>query len=525
MQLNKKILKKQGVALVTMLTLMSGLLSGCAPKSDEGSKLTPLEQAYLDAGSETYWDVSTPEAQGMDAEMLNQMYAEIASRKIDVHHVLILKNGYKVSEANYYPYGSDDLHLLNSVTKSFTSALIGKAIDESFIDGVDQSVMSFFKDRTIANPSANKDAMQLKHLLTMTSGIDWSEEVGGSAVNSTTQMWQSDNQIQFMLDLEVLNEPGSQFYYSTGGTHLMSGILRETTGMVEADYATEKLFNPLDINTFAWGADNQGNNSGGSRLFLTATDLAKFGELYRNQGLWNDAQIIPASWVDASIQKYYDTPAGPSSMSGYGYQWWMNPFGGYSARGFGGQFLYVVPESDLVVVILGSMYSTFFEPDRLMSKFILPAIKSDEALPENKTALDALLTTQLAVTKAPAATEVPTLNAAAKEMTGQIFTVDGGDQVGVDFTDLSSEAVLHWTTDGETYDVPVGLDGVYRFSQCSGFYLKGYASEIGFKGQWSNDQNFVITICPTDGDATYTLSLTYENGALKSKFRSNLTGK
>lgn len=515
--------KKKCASLFAILMLMSVLIFGCSPKVEE---LTELEKAYQSSGSETYWVASTPESQGMDSELLQQMYTEIASRKLDIHHVLILKNGLKVSEANYYPYDANSLHLLNSVTKSFTSSLIGKAIDEKLIEGVDEPVISFFKDRTISNPSAYKDQMQLKHLLTMTSGIDWIEEGNnGSPTDSTTQMWRSDNQIQFMLDLEVTREPGSQFYYSTGGSHLLSGVLKAATGMPEGDYATEKLFRPLGIETFAWGTDEQGNHSGGSRLFLTASDLAKFGELYRNKGKWHEEQILPSSWIDDSTKKYYDTPVGPSSMSGYGYQWWMNPFGGYSARGFGGQFLYVVPESDLVVVFLGSMYSTFFEPDRLMADYILPSIKSKEPIEENPTALDVLLDTQLAVTKAPEPQEVPALNATAKDISGQRFDVESGDQIGLDFTEGSKEAMLHWVTDGETYDVPVGLDGIYRFSKCSGFYLKGYESNIGFMGKWTNDNTFIITVSPTDGDASYTLALTYENGTLTSKFRSNLTGK
>lgn len=538
MQFDRSIMKKRGIIWLATLTLIGGMfLTGCSSSysdkpgdntSAEAESVAAADESNLKlaAAAETYWEASAPEAQGMDSALLTQMYEDIASSKLDVHHVLILKNGYKVSEANYYPYAATDLHILNSVTKSFTSALIGKAIDEKLIAGVDQPVLDFFKSRTIANPSAFKDNMILKDLLTMTSGIDWSETGNyGASTDSNTQMWQSENQIQFMLDKAVTKEPGSTFYYCSGGTHLMSGILTEVTGQSEEQYATEKLFKPLGIENYTWGLDNQGNNSGSSRLFLSASDLAKFGELYRNKGNWNGEQLIPEAWVEASTQKLYDTPNGPSSQSGYGYQWWMNPFGGYSARGFGGQFLYVVPDLDLVVVFMGSMGSTFFAPDRLMTEYVLPAVNGDAPLPENKVAQEALSAMEQKVLEAPAATETPALNDTAKGMSGQIFTVENGDKIGVDFVEGSSEATLHWTTDGETYDVPVGLDGIYRFSPCSGFYLKGYTSNVGFTGKWTTDRTFIITVCPTDGDATYTLALTYDKGILKSTFRSNLTGR
>ena len=250
MQIDRSIMKKRGIIWLATLALMGGMfLTGCSSNNSDNPGNNPsTETAVAEStlkqttGFETNWEASTPEAQGMDSALLTQMYEDIESSKLDVHHVLILKNGIKVSEANYYPYAATDLHILNSVTKSFTSALIGKAIDEKLIEGVEQPVMDLFKDRTIANPSAFKDSMKLKDLLTMTSGIDWTETGNyGASTDSNTQMWQSDNQIQFMLDKAVTKEPGSTFYYCSGGAHLMSGILTEVTGLSEEMYATEKL--------------------------------------------------------------------------------------------------------------------------------------------------------------------------------------------------------------------------------------------------------------------------------------------
>jgi CubicO group peptidase (beta-lactamase class C family) len=345
--------------------------------------IAPLPEIWPTQG----WPTSTPEQQGMDSAQLVQMLDAVAAKKLNIHSILIIRHGYLVAEVHYGSTSPTVKHELYSATKSFTSALIGIAIQKGFIDGVNRSVLDFFTDRLVANLDDRKKAITLEHLLTMSSGLDWPES--GKAYTTTDNpyvgMMRSPDWVQFALDRPMAEQPGAVFNYNSGGSHLLSAIIQETTGIGTLAFATENLFKPLGITDVYWGADASGLAVGGSDLRLTPRDMAKFGYLYLRNGVWEGRKIVPAEWVKASTVEQIETT---DDELGYGYQWWVYPDGSFCAHGLGGQYIFVHPGQDLVVVFTSWLTGSDTEqPPALMNSFIVPAARSARPLQENPAAL------------------------------------------------------------------------------------------------------------------------------------------
>jgi CubicO group peptidase (beta-lactamase class C family) len=311
------------------------------------------------------WRVSTPEQQGMDAQPLAQMVEAIQKQNLKVDSVLVIRHGYIVSE-NYFTGEQDDPHVLYSCTKSFVSALVGIAIAQGNIKGVDQPVLSFFPERTFAQDDARKQAMTLDNLLTMTSGLDWTE--GDPAI---MQLIRSTDWVQFMLDKPMVAEPGRRFNYCSGCSFILSAIVQETTGTSTLDFAKANLFGPLGIVNPRWETGSSGIVNGGWGLWLTSRDMAKLGYLYLNGGMWDGRQVVPADWVETSVQKHITT----GERLDYGYQWWVYPaLDAYTARGRGGQLIFVIPRLDMVIVFTATMDGDAALLD-LIEKYVVPAAR------------------------------------------------------------------------------------------------------------------------------------------------------
>jgi CubicO group peptidase (beta-lactamase class C family) len=289
-----------------------------------------------------------------------------------IRSVLIIRNGYIVWESYYNPtYGPDHQGNIYSCTKSVTSALIGMTIEEGQIADVNETLLSFFPDRTIANRTAEKEAITLEHVLTMTSGLAWDEWPYGPT-SSYTHLVNSPDWVQYVLDQPMRHDPGTVWDYNSGGSHLLSMIVNQTVGTTTAAYADSHLFTPLGISDYIWETDPQGVVAGGSLLHLTPRDMAKFGFLYLNNGSWDDEQLVSKEWVVNSTRNLW-APYNDTDTIGYGYQWWLNlPINAYLAIGYDGQQINVVPEHNLVVVFTAAFEQASFAT--LMADYIIPAI-------------------------------------------------------------------------------------------------------------------------------------------------------
>jgi CubicO group peptidase (beta-lactamase class C family) len=236
---------------------------------------------------------------------------------------------------------------VKSAAKSIISALVGIAVDRRLIPSVETPIVNWFptlaKDR-----DPRKRTITIEDLLTMRQGLE-------STSNRNYGAWvQSRNWVQYALARPLLSEPGTEMDYSTGSTHLLSAILTQVTGVSTWQFANEALAKPLGFTLARWPQDPQGIYFGGNDMLLTPRQMLAFGELYLNDGRVGDRQIVPSAWIERSF-----VPRGRSSWSGqqYGYGWWMRDFGdhrAYFAWGFGGQYIFVVPDLDLVVVTTSS---------------------------------------------------------------------------------------------------------------------------------------------------------------------------
>jgi CubicO group peptidase (beta-lactamase class C family) len=326
-----------------------------------------------------FWDtrISTPEEQGIDSAQLVAMFDYIADREAEVHSVLVIRNDHLVMEAYFYPYHQDRIHGLASCTKSFTSALVGITIEQGYLN-LDDKLLDFFPDSEIANDSPLKQEITVEHLLLMRSGLDWPESsVSYSASdNILRQMMQSRDWVQFVLDRPMVAQPGAVFNYNTGDSQLLAAILEQATDMPLQRFARIWLFEPLGIpsSRWYWTSDPQNIAFGGGGLHMTPRDMAKFGYLYLEGGVWQGQQVVPAEWVEASVE--------PAQ---YGYQWWKLSGGGYAALGYMGQRIVVIPDLDMVVVVTGEFSGTMSR--YLVDTFIIPAARSTEPLSANPEAL------------------------------------------------------------------------------------------------------------------------------------------
>jgi CubicO group peptidase (beta-lactamase class C family) len=320
----------------------------------------------------TGWRTSPPETQGVNSTMLQEMDDYLVTQDLDLHSLLVIRNGYIVYED--YPnslYDVNRKHILHSVTKSFTSCLIGIAIEEGFIGSITDTVLSYFPDRTIQNMNAYKEAMTIEHLLTMTSGYDWDEWLYPytDPRNDLIEMIVSGECTQFMLDHPVVDEPGTVWLYNTGVSYLLAALIYETSGLTPLEFAFQYVFGALGITDVYWTESPEGINYGGSELHLTPRDLAKFGFLFLHNGLWDSQQVVPGEWVSESTEIAVFLGA---SLS-YGYQWWVNSqLQSYEAHGLYAQRLVVIPEYDLIVVFTAEIEG---EPpyNYLIREYIIPA--------------------------------------------------------------------------------------------------------------------------------------------------------
>lgn len=329
------------------------------------------------------WKTSTPEEQGMDSAKLAEMLISINLQKDKIDSIAVIRHGCLVLESYRYPNTAETKHVVNSCTKSVISALIGIAVKEGYIKGIDQKVNDFFPESQYKF-GTGMNTLALKYLLTMSSGMDWLE-VPTSI--SPEEMLRSKNWTRYILESTVIANPGTRFNYNSGGSHLLSSILTRATGKSALDYGREKLFGPLGITDVDWEHDPQGVNNGGWGLKMRTVDMAKFGYLYLKRGVWDGKEIIPADWVGDSTRKHIETPS-TIGYNGYGYLWWLTEYGGYYAMGSNGQYIFVIPEKDLVVAFTSSLAINAQLPEALMREFVLPAIKSDNPLNSNPKAVD-----------------------------------------------------------------------------------------------------------------------------------------
>ena len=475
--------------LLGVMVVLLCLATACSPA--QGGKTKGHISAYF---PDDKWQSTTPEEQGLDSALILPMFQEIQEKNIDIHSVLLVRNGYLVSEAYFDPYTQDIKHPVFSVTKSVISMLTGIAMQEGYIDSVDQKVLDFFPAIAKHVTDENVRNLTLKHLLTMSAGYN-TTTIPPAEVLSTKDA--SFDTVEHILTYDsILQKPGTTFFYDSGLPHLLSAIIQGTTGMSTLEYAQEKLFGPLGITGVTWETDPRGIPLGNTGLMLSPRDMAKLGYLYLNHGQWNGEQIVPAKWVDQSTAKHIETKGlmNAAEDDGYGYYWWIDAYGGYSAHGFGGQYIFVVPKLNLVAVFTSGLTDPDFPtPRRLMEEYILPAAKSTQALSPSQAATE-LQAYNKRITN-PEVQPAP-LPAMAHQISGKTFqiTEKSGpfvEKFTLTFEDGKNLYQLQATWPDGNYQVLGGLDNRFYVNEMP----QGSQMErAAIKGYWQDEKTFVETV-------------------------------
>ena len=443
------------------------------------------------------WRTSTPEAQGIDAKPLAELLETIRARGINLHSLLVIRHGYLVAEAYFDPFRSDMRHALYSCTKSVTSSLVGIAVKEGYIQSIEQKLLLFFPEETAGMDDKLKAQITLKHLLTMTTG--------GLKIGTSQELLTMENPVAYILSRPMHAEPGREFVYNNAGPHLLSAIIKKTTPSCDTlFYAMEKLFTPLGIKWVVWPADEEGVAVGSAGLSLTPREMAKFGYLYLQDGVWNGKQIVPTAWVKDSVRKQADVKPAMNDAEnyGYGYFWWVDSYGGFSAHGTAGQYIFVVPRLDLVAVFTAGLSNADFPlPRKFMESHILPAVKQAGALPINQEAnqrLDRIIR-ELAHPEAAAVSDIPP---AAQAVLGKLYVFP--DKNIFDLRSLALTGIdnrearfrLEFVSaPGRFVNAAVGLDNLYRQADRMDLFLF-------MKGQWVDDHTLAIKMVSASEEFT-----------------------
>ena len=330
---------------------------------------------------ETAEIIDLPRAETPDnvSTAMDTFFQEAANDSMDVHSVMIVKDG-SVIYSRWQSQGVDTVpHVLHSVSKTFTATAVGLAIADGKMALTDK-VIDYFPDNLPAEVSDNLKAMTVRDLLTMSCGHDVEPSFRGNA----EQDW-----VTAFLAHPVVHEPGTFYLYNSLGTYMLSAIVQKVTGEKVVDYLTPRLFEPLHIDKPQWDESPQGINTGGWGLYLKTEDLAKMGQLLLQKGEWNGKQLIPAEWVAEMSKKQVDS-VNPGTrledaaakgmtvetsdwMQGYGYQMWRCRPGCFRADGARGQYIIVVPDKNAVIAITSDVENLQGELN-LVWKNILPAL-------------------------------------------------------------------------------------------------------------------------------------------------------
>jgi len=320
------------------------------------------------------WDVSTLEAEGFDAATMEALVQAVADGEFAlIHSLVVVRNGRLVMDEYFYGYTSEVPHALQSATKSVTSLLVGLAYDQGLISGVNVLILDFLPEHADA-AGEGWEGVTLEHVLTMTVGAEWPADGWRNA------FYGADDRFAAALEHPIVHEPGTQFAYVSPNVDLLAGVIRHATGAHCDEFAAEHLFGPLGIDTYDW--DNlrwRGYPLCDGSLRLRSRDMAKLGQMMLDGGAWRGEQVISDEWVTRSLARH----AIEEDEEGYGYLWWLtekdvggHSVVGYFASGFGSQFIFILPQFDLVVVTTGGNLDNgqHWATGRMIEGYILPAL-------------------------------------------------------------------------------------------------------------------------------------------------------
>jgi CubicO group peptidase (beta-lactamase class C family) len=432
---------------------------------------------------------TSPERQGIASSALLQFVETLDSQLRELHSFMLLRHGSVVAEGWWSPYRREYPHMVFSLGKSFTSTAVGMAVAEGYFS-IDDPVLSFFRDEATTGGSAYLAAMRVRHLLSMTAGH--TVDTWAFMVDRPDGDW-----IKGFFAVPVVHAPGTHFLYNTGATYLLAAIVQKTTGTRLIDYLEPRLFAPLGIQRAAWDESPQGIAAGGVGLRLTTEDIARFGQLYLQQGIWQGRRLLSEAWIAEATTSRIAPVANSHSdwTQGYGYQFWRCRHGAYRGDGVFGQYCIIMPEQDAVLAITGGLdvYDAPL-PLNLVWDLLLPAM-SKAPLAEASAAAHRL------TEKLSRLTLLPVQGRATSPVASRVV----GRTYAVDVNDLQIETIaLHGTESGWTVRINTAAGDeaiscghdVWQPGQTTlfnDFWVVGPTPVVA-SGAWTTEESFTMVV-------------------------------
>jgi len=456
---------------------------------------------------------SAPEAQGLPASAVLAFADEAERKDLGVHSLMLLRHGHVVAEGWWDPYGPSDPHMLYSLSKSFASTAAGLAAAEGLLS-LDDAVLSFFPDEAPADIGANLAAMRLRHLLSMSTGND---------KDTTGAMREDGDWVRAFLAQPVEHAPGTHFVYNSGATYMVPAIVQKKTGQTILDFLGPRLFGPLGIQDPTWESSPQGISVGGWGLNITTEDIARFGLLYLQEGVWHEGRLLPTAWVAEATSKQVENGDDPNSDwgAGYGFQFWRCRHNAYRGDGAFGQLCVVLPEQDAVVAITAGT-SDLGGVLNLIWDHLLPAMRPD-ALPEDPAGGERLRARLSGLTMP--APDGQASSPAAAAVSGKTFAFAAGD----DNEHKTEAARWDFDEDGASVTVRDGR-GEHRIEAGAGGWRRGTTTlregtsqPVAAWGKWTAEDTYVLTAYFYQTPYALMLTAHFLEGGVRLEQRQNVS--
>ena len=499
------------VALACLITLLTGGAAHSGAAARCASQVAHSGAAARPASLEL--PRSSPEAQGIaSSDVL--AFVQAADEQVDtMNSFMLLRNGHVVAEAWWAPYDAQTPHILYSLSKSFTSTAVGLAIAEGKLS-LDDEVLKFFREDAPAQPSENLQSMRVRDLLRMATGHQAEAQLRSDEAGTKNQAW-----TKTFLAHPVPFKPGTHFLYNSPGTYMLSAIVQKVTGTTVLDYLGPRLFEPLGFKKPTWVASPQGISAGAYGLSIRTEEIARFGQLYLQKGLWNRQQLIPKAWVEEATALQVANGSSPKSDwdQGYGYQFWRCRHNAYRGDGAFGQYCIVIPELDAVVAITSGVRNMQSVMDLVWEK-LLPTMRASP-LPEDAAArrtLEAKLASL--IVRLPSGES--TAPRAAK-VSGKWYEFPENDcrirAVALDFNSKSPALIVR-TSDGEMR-TPIGTGS---WAKSRGGFANGLDQFLSVpdhpllaaSGAWTSDDVFTVKIVAYETPFYSTLAFRFDGDRL-----------
>ena len=455
---------------------------------------------------------SAPETQGIPSGAIQAFVAAAERESLGLHSFMLLRHGSVVAAGWWHPYAPERPHMLYSLSKSFASTAIGLLAGEGRLS-LDDRVLHFFPDDAPADAGPHLQAMRVRDLLTMATGHadDATDAMQGRA---------DGNWVKGFLDLPVEHPPGTHFVYNSGATYMLSAIVQAVTGDTLLRFLEPRLLAPLGVAGPTWESSPQGINVGGWGLSISTEAIARFGQLYLQNGVWHGQRLLPEGWVEQATRAHVPNGTDPNSdwAQGYGFQFWRCRHNAYRGDGAFGQFCVVLPEHDAVLAITAGTPTMQAVLDAAW-EHLLPALRPSP-LPDDPAAHAALRET-LADLHLPAPAGSRSSPHAAQHVGAYTFPPNAQklDAVAFEFADGKNTLTLHMLGDEERIAC-----GTESWAPGASRLLDWRASRpLAARGAWADDDTFVAVLYFIETPYCATITCRFTGNAVRYDVHTNVS--